>query len=146
MPCIIKWPGEISRNINIDETVSFPDFFPTLLEMAGIEKPDGLLWRGESILPLLRNEKIEWDNDLYAEYIDLRTYRADEWKIVLDFSEKQLHEFYNLKDDPKEHNNLFNSEEPIVLSNRKILKEKLMSIMKEINDPLLEKRHLNFND
>jgi len=146
VPCIIKWPGEISRNINIDETVSFPDFFPTLLEMAGIEKPDGILWRGESILPLLRNEEIEWDNDLYAEYIDLRTYRTDEWKIVLDFSEKQLHEFYYLKDDPKEHNNLFNSEEPMVLSNRKIMKEKLMKKMKEIDDPLLNKVQINFHN
>ncbi len=146
VPCIIRWPGEISKSMKIDETVSFPDFFPTLLEMASIEKPESLLWRGESILPLLRNENIEWNNDLYAEYIDLRTYRTNEWKIVLDFSESKLHEMYNLVSDPKEHKNLFNSKEPDVLSNRIILRKKLLNIMNEINDPLLEKGHLNFND
>lgn len=146
VPCIIRWPGEISQNMKIDETVSFIDFFPTLLEMATIEKPDDVLWRGESILPFLRNDKIEWDNDLYAEYIDLRTYRTNEWKIVLDFSESKLHELYNLASDPKEHKNLFNSEDPLVLSNRILLKEKLINIMNEINDPLLEKRYLDFND
>ena len=36
----------------IDETVSFPDFFPTLLEMAGLEKPDDTLLRGKSFLDL----------------------------------------------------------------------------------------------
>ena len=139
VPCIFKWPGEIPQNMKIDETVSFPDFFPTLLEMANIEKPDGLLWRGESILPLLRNDKIEWDNDLYAEYIYLRTYRTNEWKIVLDFSKSKLHELYNLASDPKEHNNLFNSQDPVALSNRIALKEKLINKMSEINDPLLER-------
>jgi choline-sulfatase len=128
VPCIIRWPDKIDENTKIEATVSFPDFFPTLLEMAGLEKPKDILFRGESILPLFRNEPIEWNNDLYAEYINLRTYRTPEWKIVLDFSEKEIHEFYNLKDDPKEHHNLFKSELPTVAHNRNIFMNKLIEV------------------
>lgn len=138
VPCIISWPDKISENTKIEETVSFPDFFPTLLAMAGLEKPKDILFRGENFLPLLKNEEVEWNNDLYAEYINLRTYRTPEWKIVLDFSEKEIHEFYNLKADPKEHRNLFKSEEPTVVKNRNKLLNKLISKMAEIYDPLLK--------
>jgi arylsulfatase A-like enzyme len=117
--------------------IETPDFYPTLLEIAGVEKPKDVLLRGESIVPLLREENISWNNDLYAEYINLRTYRTEEWKLVLDFSERELHEFYNLKEDPQEHINLFNSEVAEVISYKKVLKEKLFDKMKLINDPLL---------
>lgn len=139
VPCIITWPNKISENTKIEETVSFPDFFPTLLEMTELKKPKDILLRGESFLPLLKKEPMEWNNDLYAEYINLRTYRTSEWKIVLDFSEKEIHEFYNLKNDPKEHNNLFKSEEPEIKEHRNNLMNKLISKMTEINDPLLKK-------
>ncbi len=140
VPCIIRWPGVIDENTRIDETVSFPDFFPTLLDMARLNKTiDNVIYRGESFLPLLGEENIEWNNDLYAEYIDLRTYRTREWKVVMDFSGNKLHEFYDLKNDPKEHNNLYSSNSPDVIMNREKLTKKLFDKMREINDPLLSK-------
>lgn len=137
VPCVMRWPGEINVGTKIAHTVSFPDFFPTILEMANVKRPKDILLRGRSILPLLKNEAVSWDNDLYAEYINLRTYRTEEWKLVMDFSERRLHEFYHLKDDPKEHINLFYSEAPDVVSHKKDLEEKLFDKMRLINDPLL---------
>jgi choline-sulfatase len=137
VPCVMRWPDKVRAGIRIEHTVSFPDFYPTLLEIAGVEKPEDVLLRGESIMPLLREEQVSWDNDLYAEYINLRTYRTEEWKLVLDFSERRLHELYNLIEDSREHINLFNSEVAEVISHKKVLKEKLFDKMKLINDPLL---------
>lgn len=137
VPCVMRWPGKIGAETKINNTVSFPDFFPTLLDMAGVEKPDDALVRGKSMLPLLMKETVDRDNDIYAEYINLRTYRTIEWKLVMDFSERGLHEFYHLKEDPKEQINLFYSEAAEVMSHRKELKEKLFNRMKLINDPLL---------
>jgi uncharacterized sulfatase len=137
VPCIIRWPERVEAGSKIEETVSFPDFFPTILDMAGVEKPDDVTVRGESIIPLLEGEKVNWDNNLYAEYINLRTYRTREWKLVMDFSDKALHEFYNLKDDPKEHVNLYSSKDPVVRAEIAKLKGKIEGIMKEIDDPLI---------
>ena len=143
VPCVISWPGVIPEKSVINKTVTFTDFFPTLLEMAGFERPDNLVLRGESILPLLKNKSQEWNNELYAEYINLRTFRTPEWKIVLDFSEKELHEFYDLKSDPGEHNNLYFFDDPKVKLNKEKLKNQLLNIMNKIDDPLLNSTNRN---
>jgi len=40
VPLIIKWPGKIEPGTVTDQLVSFIDFAPTVLSLAGIEKPD----------------------------------------------------------------------------------------------------------
>ena len=139
VPFIIKWPGAINEPIVIDEVISFVDIFPTLLEMADIEKPENLLLRGNSIVPLIKKGDINWDNDLYAEFSDLRTYRTTEWKIVKDFSENAIHELYDLHNDPEERQNLYNSNRSDVIVIREQLERMLTEKMTSINDPLLDK-------
>lgn len=141
VPCVMRWPGIINAGTQIVNTVSFPDFFPTILDMAGIAKPAEVVVRGKSIMPLLLNNQATWDDDLYAEYINLRTYRTKDWKLVMDFSEKGLQELYHLKEDPTEHKNLYHSSAPEIVSHLKILEEKLVEKMKQIDDPLLSVFH-----
>lgn len=138
VPCIIRWPKVIDENTKIEKTLSFPDFFPTILEMANIKKPDELLLRGNSFVPLLKQEEYKGNNNLYAEYINLRTFRTDKWKIVIDFSEKGLHELYNLKNDPREQLNLYNSEGEEITQIKEQLTQKVLKKMDEIKDPLLK--------
>ena len=139
VPCIIRWPGVVDAHSKIDETISFVDFFPTILKMAGITIPESILLRGRDFTPILKKETPEWNNNIYAEYIDLRTFRTPEWKIVLDFSGKHLNEFYDLKNDSKEQHNLFDSDNAVIRSKREELKRKLINKMRVINDPLLLK-------
>lgn len=139
VPAIIYWPGKIFSPVIINETVDFTDWFPTVLEMTGGKPTERLTLRGKSIVPLLHGKTRGWDNDLYAEYKELRTYRTPEWKIVLDFSDNRRHELYNLANDPAEKQNLYHSRDAVAVRQRDLLKSKLLAKMKTINDPLTAK-------
>ncbi len=137
VPCIIYWPGEIKQPHKVDEIISFVDWFPTLLSLADIKIQENLLLRGQNLLPLLKKEAIDWNSELYAEFIHLRTYRTKDWKLVLDFSGDSIHELYDLKNDPTEKNNLYNNNRDDLLKVKEELKNKLIAKMIEIKDPLL---------
>ena len=138
VPFIIKWPGIVEESVVIDEVVRHTDIFPTLLEMAYIEKPADLLLRGKSLVPLIKREDIIWDNDLYAEFSDLRSYRTTDWKIVKDFSGSIPHELFDLRNDPEERQNLYYSDRSDVIVIREKLERMLIEKMASINDPLLD--------
>lgn len=152
VPGIIRWPGTVSPGIRIANTVSSLDWFPTILEMAGLDvsvAPKGI--RGHSIVPLLKQENIRnWDNDLYAEYSMvnyatalMRTYRTPEWKLVRDFLDPSRDELYNLKDDPEESHNLINNDDNDAKAAIRELDKKLRDRMREIKDPLLQAAEKN---
>lgn len=67
-PCLFRWPG-VTTPGQVDRThlVSEVDFFPTFLEAAGLEPPQGL--DGRSLVPLLRGEK-QAGRDLVFTQID----------------------------------------------------------------------------
>ncbi|MEX1013976.1 MAG: sulfatase/phosphatase domain-containing protein, partial [Candidatus Paceibacterota bacterium] len=135
VPTIVRWPDKIKPGTVIEETFSFLDWYPTILSMTGIEKPENVTLRGTNALPLLMGEDIkEWNNDLFAQYKALRTYRTSDWKIVRDFSEKGRDELYNLVLDPNEKNNLIQDTEPEILNKRNDLEKKMKDVMNAIND------------
>ena len=51
VPAIVRWPGKVKAGSSSDFASYFPDWFPTLCELAGLEKPDGL--DGVSIAPTI---------------------------------------------------------------------------------------------
>ena len=134
-------PGSV-----VEETVTFLDFFPTLLAMAGVEKPDGLTLRGRNFLPLLKGESVEgWSNELYAEYstyhqsnTHMRMWRTERWKLVRDFLNPERDELYDLKNDPDESENLIDSDRAEVRSAIERLHGKIVRQMERIDDPVLE--------
>ncbi len=140
VPCIIYWTEVLKQSSEINETVSFIDWFPTLLSLAGIKNKEDLILRGRNILPLLEGEALEWNNDLYAEFINLRSYRTTDWKLVMDFSDNPIHELYDLNNDKNEQYNLYKSERDDLVEIKEELEQKLIAKMKEINDPLLNIR------
>jgi N-sulfoglucosamine sulfohydrolase len=55
-PLLARWPGKIDAGTRDDEHfVSVVDFFPTFLEVTGVQGPEGL--DGRSFLPLLKGQK-----------------------------------------------------------------------------------------
>ena len=137
VPLIIRWPGQLESGTAVEETVRHIDLYPTLLEMAGIVKPDNLLLRGRSIVPLLTGSDIpSWDNTVFAQYMHLRCIQTPHWKYVHDFSNSK-NEFYNLSDDPGEHINLISSNQPALVMKKDEMKRMLLAKLKEIDDPIL---------
>ena len=52
--------GTVYRKRELDQIAAHIDVTPTLLEMAGVEKPAGVKFDGMSLLPLLRGETAGW--------------------------------------------------------------------------------------
>ncbi|MBD3631064.1 sulfatase [Cyclobacterium sp.] len=56
-PMFAYWPGKIKAGTVCQEPVIGIDFYPTFLELSGVEKPIGYVLDGRSIVPLLNGEK-----------------------------------------------------------------------------------------
>ena len=119
VPTAIRWPGVIPPGTVVEETVSNLDWYPTLLEMANAPRPADTVLRGNSIVPILKGESADWDNDFYAEYstrhqsrTHMRMYRTPQWKLVRDFLNPERDELYNLESDPAETTNLIHEDSP----------------------------------
>ena len=88
------------------------DFYPTMLEMAGLPLKPEQHQDGVSILPLLTGKSQSLDRDtLYWHYphyhrtLPYGAIRQGDWKLI-EFFEKGTLELFNLKTDPFEKNNL----------------------------------------
>lgn len=143
-PTAIRWPRRIKAGTELTQTINNLDWFPTMLALAGVQIPKGLLIRGHDFSPLLAGKPAKWDNDLYVEWSQhhyttahLRMYRTPEWKLVRDFLNAGKDELYNLKADPDELKNLIN--DPATKAIRQQLEAKLLAKMRANNDPALKK-------
>lgn len=144
VPTAIRWPGVIKPGTVVEETVSNLDWYPTLVEIAGEKLPEGQTIRGNSLVPLLKNQMSVWDNDFYCEYsmrhgatVDMRAYRTPKWKLMIDFGNKGREELYDLSADPAETNNLLPTSDAEILAIRARLETKILARMREIQDPAL---------
>jgi len=142
VPAVIRWPKAIHKGMTIHQTITHLDWFPTILAMAGIEMPKNVTIRGRNFLSILKGKKIEWDNDLYAQYTmrgagAMRAWRSGRWKLVRDFDNFIKDEFYDLLNDPDEHNNLIDSDDPVIRRQIEIVNKKLLTKMRQIDDPAL---------
>ena len=112
VPAVVRWSERLGAGSTVDRVVLNLDWFPTILEIAGLEVPADAVIRGKSFLPLLERREIPWRTSFYGEYrqlhqerVDQRMWRTPEWKLVRD-SRPGKDEFYNLVNDPGEHVNL----------------------------------------
>ena len=82
-------PRRLPRRPVSDALVSQIDLFPTICELAGIERPDWI--RGNSLLPLLRKEAEEINDAVFAEitfhaaYEPQRAVRTRRYKYIRRF-------------------------------------------------------------
>ena len=117
-PLIIYYP-EKKKNSKCKALVQNIDYAPTILDVAGIAKPDYMV--GNSLVPLLKGRiPNEWRSDIYYHYYDFPAQhqvrrhdgvRDNRYKLIhfYDAKKKQLNcdELYDLQKDPNELNNLY---------------------------------------
>ena len=111
VPLSIWYPKRFgSEQKIIEKNVSLVDLFPTLCELSDIPIPEDL--DGKSLVPLLQNENVDWDNTVFSELWraqngpsvmvkegDLKYFRFDNDKGWQD-------QLFDLTIDPHEKNNL----------------------------------------
>ncbi|MBL7106172.1 MAG: sulfatase [Phycisphaerae bacterium] len=114
-PMIVKWPSVVKESSVCNQPVISTDFYPTILEMAGLKQRPSQHLDGVSLVPLLKGngngkldrEAIFWH---YPHYHSLGNtpagaVRSGDYKLI-EFYEDFNVELYNLKDDIGEKNNL----------------------------------------
>ncbi len=111
VPMIAYWPSRIKPGSTTDHLSAFWDFFPTAIEVAGVDKNmDGI--DGISFLPTLIGKEQKTHNYLYWEFLEKggrQAIRMNQWKGVRMKMAKDPDapiELYSLTDDIGEENNL----------------------------------------
>ncbi|MDO4211831.1 MAG: sulfatase, partial [Bacteroidales bacterium] len=132
-PMIVSWPGTVQPGTKCDEYVMIEDFYPTLLDMAGISASHTLQpIDGRSFVPMLQGKRGTnrhrplvwnfpniWGND--GPGINLCcAIRQDEWKLIYhyDTGEKEL---YNIDADISEEHTLATAKPKVVRRLSRIL-------------------------
>lgn len=116
VPTIAYWPGKIEPGTTCDEPIMGIDFYPTLLEITGIEgsAEQNQLIEGVSIKALLEDPDATIDRALYWHFPHYHaggdspysSIRLKEWRLVEFFEDGGSIELYNLKDDLGESRDL----------------------------------------
>ncbi|HAV14237.1 MAG TPA: hypothetical protein DCX06_12205 [Opitutae bacterium] len=124
VPYLFKWSGEIEAETISNERITHIDLYPTLLELSGVDRPNGYTLDGLSIAQYLKgNSDVLADRSIvcyYPKYAQFNT-RTKKWKNswrnvifrgdykLIEHVEYDEFELYNITDDPKEANELSRS-------------------------------------
>ena len=100
-PLILWRPGLLPTGVRPEGYVLHVDIAPTILDLLGIELPDGI--DGRSLLPLIRGQEAGRDH-YYAETMGMRAVMRNGWKYIWHKSARD--ELYELESDPMEQVNL----------------------------------------
>lgn len=140
VPLIVRWKGHVAAGTTSDYLSGFEDWFPTLLELAGITRPDPKGLDGVSLAPTLLGGKQPERPFLYREfhgYGGQQSVRVGDWKLVhrnlLPARNKVLSpttELYDLRHDPAEGQNVAGAHPDVVA--------RLQAVMDEQHTPSRE--------
>jgi len=127
-PLIIKWPGVIQSGSVCEVAVTSPDFYPTLLELAGLSLLPEQHYDGISIAPLLYGEEsidreaIYWHYPHYGNQGGTpgSAIRRGDHKLIEFFEDGRL-ELYNLREDISETKNLVTAEPQLAAEMHRML-------------------------
>jgi N-acetylglucosamine-6-sulfatase len=136
VPLLVYAPSMIDRGMKVEQVVQNVDIAPTILDMAGVDKPDH--FQGASFLPLLRKQQISWRDRAFYEYYweydfpqtpSMFAVRTNRYKYIYNYGIWDTNELYDLEADPYEMNNLIRKPEHA---------QKALEFRKEIFDWLEE--------
>ena len=129
------------RDNDISEFVQNIDYAPTILDIAGLPVPGDI--QGESFLPLLLGEKVNWRKSLYYHYYEYpaehavrRHYgvRTERYSLMHFYNDVDEWELFDLKKDPMQLNNIYGK--PGTEAVEKELREELERLQMLYDDPI----------
>jgi arylsulfatase A-like enzyme len=134
VPCIISWPGTIKPNQVSEQLISSIDFYPTLLDIAGLKPRENQILDGVSLYPMLLKGKTLKKRELYCHFphyipatdnYPSTSVRSGDWKLIRVYGEDPgqmpSFELFNLKTDIGENNNLAASNPELVAKLDKLI-------------------------
>lgn len=86
-PLIVSWPAQLPQNERIDGLASAIDFGPTILDAAGIAKPE--IMEGSSLLPIMQGKQESTreyafsERNWHGQDAHMRSVRTKDYKLIL---------------------------------------------------------------
>ncbi|MDP6628510.1 MAG: sulfatase [Candidatus Marinimicrobia bacterium] len=144
MPLVMRYPKAIKPQQELDEIVLNVDFAPTLLDFAGLQIPKSM--QGYSMKNLVYGrQKTKWRESMYYHYFEFphgwhfvkKHYgiRTDRFKLIHFYDDIDAWEFYDLKNDPNELNNIYN--DPNYESEINVVKNELYKLQTQLQDSII---------
>jgi len=141
-PMIVKWPGVVKPKTSNDNYLIIEDFFPTILEMAEVEKYKTVQKTdGESFIPLLKNTTSGQTNErpLFWHFPNhwgpsgpgigaFSAVRLEDWKLIY-YHLNENYELFNIREDIGETTNLID----VNVKEAKKLAKVLASYLKKVD-------------
>ena len=107
--CIVAAPGAVKKNAAVDAVVGLTDLYPTIVDLAGLDRPDIPL-DGKSLVNLLQGDCTDWRNNAISHNYRTEwdrvggTIRTEKWRYI-ECGDNTV-ELYDVANDPWEWNNL----------------------------------------
>ncbi len=132
VPALIRWPGVTDR-CRVEETpIMGIDYYPTLVEMCGLEMKPSQVIDGVSLVPLLKGNALARDTlfcyfpHSFGKWSPAGAWvRQGDWKLIEVFDPSTSfpngYELYNLRDDMGETKNLVDKYPERVEAMKKLL-------------------------
>lgn len=160
MPFIVRYPKAIKVGSRSDALVNNTDFAPTLLDYAGVATPTSMQGRSFRSIMETCKEPADWRQATYYRYwMHMKHHfnpahfgiRTKEWKLIFFYGADEKGEkgngrtppgweLYNVKNDPKEMNNLYGNPEYKEIQGK--LKEQLKAVRAEVGDSDADYPHI----
>ena len=121
VPTLAMMKGLIPEGIESKEIISQLDWMPTFASLSRSQIPKEVIIDGDDITEILRGNSFDYERDyLFFDYEKLEAYRRGDWKVKLPYegwpgswykSPIDSHDtlLFNLRKDPGEKNNIFDS-------------------------------------
>lgn len=127
-PLIIRYPKLVRAGSICDTPITTPDFYPTLLDVAGIPQIPEQHEDGESFVYLLKEEKSNRDRPIFWHYPHYGhqggtpgcSVRMGDYKLI-EFFEDEHYELYDLKNDISEAHNIANERKDMFIMLKELL-------------------------
>jgi len=112
-PLIVRWPGHTAPGSTCETPVISTDFYPTLLEIAGLPLKPGQHLDGSSFVPLLQGSSeahetlLGWHYPHYANQGETpgTAFRQGDWKLIHRY-EDDSYELFHIAEDMEEQHEL----------------------------------------
>ncbi|WP_168120129.1 sulfatase [Paenibacillus sp. HB172176] len=133
---IMRLPSGLAGGEVVDAMVSHLDLFPTICDLAGMNKPDWL--QGQSLLPILNKQTDRVRDELFAEvtyhagYEPMRCIRTERYKLIRYYDTHDRYVHVNMDQSPLksfvEENGFFEMDRP-----RELLFDLYMDPLEKVN-------------
>ena len=118
VPCFIRWPkGKLSGGREINPLTAHIDLLPTMIDLCGLERPEGVTFDGSSLLPLLAGAPSNWPaRTLFVD--QQRIEHPEKWRNSVVMTDRwrliKGQELYDIQLDSSQQKNISDQQPTVV--------------------------------